>query len=142
MDFLKTENMLFVLTLIPTPSPSPRPHIMLAHTNSTYYTGGSKKQIYPNDVCFIKMSLFYIFSKEGRTNCSSVYSIGFYRQRKMYLIFHVLRYIDYDLTPWLQDNKRNESFWTQKWENFLLLFSGWINANHDLTGKSFFLGNL
>lgn len=141
MDFLKTENMLFLLTLIPTSSSSSRPHIMLAHTNSTYYTGGSKKQIDPNEVCFIKKPILYIFSKE-RTNSSSVCSIGFYRQRKMYLIVHVLRYINYDFTPWLQDNKQNESFWTQKWENFLVLFSGWINANHDLTGESLFLGNL
>ena len=96
MDFLKTENMLFVLTLLPTSSPSPRPHIMLAHTNSTYYNGGSKKQIDPNEVCFIKKPILYIFSKEGRTNSSSVCSIGFYRQRKIHLIVHVLRYINYD----------------------------------------------
>lgn len=71
MDFRKTESMLFLLTSIPIPFPSPQPHLILAYTNGTYYSCGSKKQIDPNKVCFVllrffkKASTLHFFPKKG-----------------------------------------------------------------------------
>lgn len=115
MDFPKTESFLSLINL--------QPHMILIYTNATYYTGGSKKQMDPNEVwnTHIRKNTLYptFFPQgiEGIASCSFLCSTNFYRQRKMYLIVYLQRCIDYDFILWLQEGNRNVSFWTWKWEN-------------------------